>query len=202
MVVVTHGLTMRFVLMQLYSWSPNTFHSVWNAGNCDVYVLRKDLSKPGLAPYVLDSNLGDSPRSSIDLRVEVRSNNNNGDTDAAPNRTTTHTLTLDDYLSIPPPRTTRLDIIKKMIIEQHTNIIPNEEDIVSVETVSFMDGALNQGRSIKNPNEQEFAVDHEVCHSSDGFRDSDSIFSNKEHSCRFPDFPWVEHSIRKSELYT
>jgi broad specificity phosphatase PhoE len=38
LVVVTHGLTMRFVLMQLFSWSPTTFHSVWNAGNCDMYV--------------------------------------------------------------------------------------------------------------------------------------------------------------------
>lgn len=37
MVVVTHGLTMRFVLMQLFSWSPTTFHSVWNASNCDIY---------------------------------------------------------------------------------------------------------------------------------------------------------------------
>jgi len=37
MVVVTHGLTMRFVLMQLFSWSPTTFHSVWNADNCDLY---------------------------------------------------------------------------------------------------------------------------------------------------------------------
>ena len=37
MVVVTHGLTMRFVLMQLFSWSPTTLHSVWNASNCDIY---------------------------------------------------------------------------------------------------------------------------------------------------------------------
>lgn len=31
-VVVTHGLTMRLILMQLFGWSPNTFHTVWNAG--------------------------------------------------------------------------------------------------------------------------------------------------------------------------
>jgi broad specificity phosphatase PhoE len=29
MVIVTHGLTMRFILMQLFNWSPTTFHSVW-----------------------------------------------------------------------------------------------------------------------------------------------------------------------------
>jgi len=27
-VVVTHGITMRMILMQLFDWSPNTFHSV------------------------------------------------------------------------------------------------------------------------------------------------------------------------------
>ena len=42
LVVVTHGLTMRFVLMQLFSWSPTTFHSVWNAENCDTYVRTAD----------------------------------------------------------------------------------------------------------------------------------------------------------------
>ena len=28
-IVVTHGLTMRLILMQLFHWSPNTFHTVW-----------------------------------------------------------------------------------------------------------------------------------------------------------------------------
>merc|ERR1719201_2156858 len=47
MIVVTHGLAMRFILMQLFGWSPNTFTTVWNADNCDIYVLRKDLTLPG-----------------------------------------------------------------------------------------------------------------------------------------------------------
>ena len=55
LIVVTHGLTMRFVLMQLFHWSPITFHSVWNANNCDCYVLQKDLKKNGLSPYILDN---------------------------------------------------------------------------------------------------------------------------------------------------
>ena len=29
-VEVTHGLTLRFILMQLFGWSPTTFHSIWN----------------------------------------------------------------------------------------------------------------------------------------------------------------------------
>jgi len=44
LVVVTHGLTMRFMLMQLFGWSPNTFGSVWKAGNCSCYGLNKDHS--------------------------------------------------------------------------------------------------------------------------------------------------------------
>ena len=72
LVVVTHGLTMRFVLMQLYGWSPTTFHSVWNAENCDVYVLRKDLSRPGASPYVVDASAGDTPKSSTELLVTFK----------------------------------------------------------------------------------------------------------------------------------
>lgn len=32
LIVVSHGLTMRLILMQLYGWSPNTFSTIWNAG--------------------------------------------------------------------------------------------------------------------------------------------------------------------------
>jgi len=136
--------------MQLYHWSPNTFHAVWNAANCDVYVLRKDLSKPGPSPYVLDASLGDMPRSSIELQVKVKSDN--------PAGVVTHTVTLENYLDVPPPRTKRLNMIRKMIAEQHSNIIPNEDDIVSVDTCSFVDGT-KLGSSIKNPNEQEYEAE-------------------------------------------
>ena len=46
-------------------------NSVWNAGNCDVYVLKKDLAKRGASPYVLDGEAGDMLKSSIDLKVEL-----------------------------------------------------------------------------------------------------------------------------------
>ena len=67
LVVVTHGLTLRCILMQLFGWSPTTFQSVWNAGNCAVYVLRKDLALPGASPYALDLTAGDAPRRSAGL---------------------------------------------------------------------------------------------------------------------------------------
>ena len=132
LVVVTHGLTMRFVLMQLYGWSPTTFHSVWNAGNCDVYVLKKDLDKPGMSPYVLDDKHGDIPKSSIDLLVEFK----NGESKV---------YKLEDYLKVPPPRTTRLEIVKDTLAEQYGSI--NKEDIVNITFMPFIDGKSLQGRT-------------------------------------------------------
>jgi hypothetical protein len=108
MVVVTHGLTMRYVLMQLYGGSPTTFHSVWNAENCSMYVLRKSLYKPGLSPYVLDPALGDMPKSSIDVQVEF---------DCDP--PVVRAFTLWDYLSIPTPRTRQCDAIWQRLQEQY-----------------------------------------------------------------------------------
>jgi hypothetical protein len=109
---------MRFVLMQLYGWSPTTFHSVWNADNCSLYVLRKSLFKPGLSPYVLDPALGDMPKSSIEVRVEFGS---------SPSRRT-RTLTLHDYLSIPSPRTRQIDAILLRLQEQYPEEFSNDSD--------------------------------------------------------------------------
>ena len=134
MVVVTHGLTMRFVLMQLYGWSPTTFHSVWNADNCDVYVLKKDLSKPGISPYLLDESNGATPKSSIDLQVEFFSQPGNR-----------VVYKLEDYLSIPPPRTMQLDLVKQLLEQQYPEI--DKDDISSVIFMPFIDGAILQKRT-------------------------------------------------------
>lgn len=104
--------------MQLYGWSPTTFQSVWNAGNCHVYVLRKDLTLPGTAPYHLDSECGDMPRSSIELMIILKS----GDK---------RLVTLSDYLSIPAPRTTQKAIVKRMLAEQHGDL--EEQDIAEID---------------------------------------------------------------------
>lgn len=42
-VIVTHGLTMRLLLMNLFQWSVETFETVWNVGNCHHITLRKDM---------------------------------------------------------------------------------------------------------------------------------------------------------------
>mmetsp|Transcript_9033 Transcript_9033/g.21489 ORF Transcript_9033/g.21489 Transcript_9033/m.21489 type:complete len:507 (-) Transcript_9033:8-1528(-) len=132
MVVVTHGLTMRFVLMQHFGWSPTTFHSVWNADNCNIYVLRKDLSKPGPSPYVFDERAGDAPKSSIDLKVEF---------DGCHNKV----YKLADYLKIPPPRTRHLNEVKAKLEEQYPEV--DKERITSVVFLPFIDGAVAEQRT-------------------------------------------------------
>lgn len=105
-VVVTHGLTMRLILMQLFSWSPTTFSTVWNADNCEMYVLRKDRSHAGFSPYVLDSVEGDAPRSSAPLVATFADGSR-------------RTLELEDYLSLPQPRTAQQGPAIAALARQH-----------------------------------------------------------------------------------
>jgi broad specificity phosphatase PhoE len=137
-VVITHSLTMRFVLMQLYNWSPFTFNSVWNAQPCDMYILQKDLTKPGISPYVLDHTNGNVPESSVDIWVELVPKNKSttstkgrdeNDEDAI---TIKKKFVLHDYLSIPPPRTIQIDIIKQRLVEQYPNDILSIDNIKSI----------------------------------------------------------------------
>lgn len=163
LVVVTHGLTMRFVLMQLYGWSPTTFHSIWNADNCDIYVLRKDLTKPGLSPYILDeTHGGNMPKSSIDLLVEFHEDNREEVEGAIGDDSPTESneerrrrgqqrkqkqFRLSGYLSLPPPRTKQLELVKQKLFEQYPEEIANVDRIKSIMFLPFTDGAIRHGRS-------------------------------------------------------
>mmetsp|Transcript_52573 Transcript_52573/g.97334 ORF Transcript_52573/g.97334 Transcript_52573/m.97334 type:complete len:563 (-) Transcript_52573:28-1716(-) len=40
--VVTHGLTIRLLLMKIFHWSVETYETVWNMGNCHHITLRKN----------------------------------------------------------------------------------------------------------------------------------------------------------------
>ncbi|CAJ1937910.1 unnamed protein product [Cylindrotheca closterium] len=210
LVVVTHGLTMRFVLMQLYGWSPTTFHSVWNADNCDVYVLKKDLTKPGLSPYVLDDTYGGNmPKSSIDLLVEFHNDTTqvdaemtNEDTQSR-QRTNQKQFKLTDYLSIPPPRTTQLELVKKKLVEQYPEEIDNVDSIKSIVFMPFFDGALTQGRSTsgKPPHQKDYVgekglADEAAIKPTDGVKIVDKSHSPKRgkirSSNRFPYYPEVQ----------
>jgi broad specificity phosphatase PhoE len=39
--IVSHGLTMRFVLMRYFRWSVEVFDQVWNPSNCEIWCLEK-----------------------------------------------------------------------------------------------------------------------------------------------------------------
>merc|ERR1712079_57224 len=93
--------------MQLFSWSPETFHTGYDTGNCEFYVLKKDMSIPGLHPYNLNTREGHMPTSCLNgVVVELEGGE-------------TQTVSLKDYLSIPAPRTMHTDIIKRMLHQQH-----------------------------------------------------------------------------------
>ena len=51
LLIVTHGLTMRILLMRYFQWSPQTFDAVYNPGNGDLWVLKKHASE---RRYVLE----------------------------------------------------------------------------------------------------------------------------------------------------
>lgn len=105
-VIVTHGLTMRFFLMTLQQWSPTTFETVWNSDNCSMWVLKRDLTVAGPLPYVLCAEEGDKVRSSRTVGVHF--------TDG-----TSTSLLLREYLEIPPPRSRQFTVHCEMLSAQH-----------------------------------------------------------------------------------
>jgi hypothetical protein len=108
---------------------------VWNANNCDLYILKKDLSKPGISPYVLDVLNGDKPESTVDLIVTcMKKDNTNGELVALERQ-----FKLYDYLSIPPPRTRQVQAIKERLVEQYPKEIGSVDVIQRITFKPFVD---------------------------------------------------------------
>ena len=132
-VIITHGLTMRLLLMQLYRWSPKTFHSVWNADNCEFYVLKHGASKKnGRTPFTLDENEGYFPRSSVTVLVFLRDG-------------TTKELCVNDYIKLPPPRTRQVGMIKEQLREQFGIRVEDIEEVVVLDSGSSSKGVAGSG---------------------------------------------------------
>jgi len=105
-VVVTHGLTMRLLAMRVFGWSPDTFESVWNPDNCHLWVLKKNLGIPTDRPYDFDFTHGDAVKSSLEVQVTLR----NGEK---------QWKILEDYLSLPAPRTWQKEIALQNLTQQY-----------------------------------------------------------------------------------
>ena len=118
--------------MQLFSWSPTTFHAVYNVDNCGIYVLRKDLTKPGCSPYCLDAANGDLPKSSIDIMVKYYNKDD-------PTIIEEKIFKLHDYLNIPPPRMSdiRINIVKETLVAQNPEELYSVDAIVSMAYMPF-----------------------------------------------------------------
>lgn len=86
--LVTHGLTMRFFLAVLFRWSPDTFETVYNPDNGEVWVL--DLDQNG--KYVLNSNEGIMPISERKVLIHLKDG-------------TSEEHLIKNYIALPQPRT-------------------------------------------------------------------------------------------------
>ena len=141
-VVFTHGLTMRLILCQLFHWSVDTFHSVYNAHNCSIYVLRRDLSQKGRSPYALDRTLGNFPTSSVNIQVKVKTRRStplqeeSSSHNEKDGTTTTRTYKLMDYLSLPSPRRHQTEEIKTKLVEQYPEDFQGGPN--TIESITFL----------------------------------------------------------------
>eukprot|EP01062_Namystynia_karyoxenos_P073613 TRINITY_DN70414_c0_g1_i1.p1 TRINITY_DN70414_c0_g1~~TRINITY_DN70414_c0_g1_i1.p1 ORF type:complete len:427 (+),score=124.63 TRINITY_DN70414_c0_g1_i1:106-1281(+) len=71
-VVVTHGLTMRLLLMRHFRWSVETCQSIYNPGNCDHWVLDKDARQRRYLFSQADSHPGRLPWACRHVIVHLR----------------------------------------------------------------------------------------------------------------------------------
>ena len=110
LVVVTHGLTMRLLLMRYFQWSPQTFDAVYNPGNADMWVLTK---RDATRSYALEPSECSPPRmpwATRQIYLVVRGRD--GGLERQP-------YTLVDYLSLPQPRSSNPDAALKQLIRGH-----------------------------------------------------------------------------------
>ena len=110
LVVVTHGLCMRVLCMRYFQWSPQTFDAVYNPGNCDTWVLRKDVERRQYEFAAAECAPPRLPWATRQVRVIKH-----GTQDALEGEP----YTLLDYLALPQPRTSHPEEALKQLIAGH-----------------------------------------------------------------------------------
>eukprot|EP00667_Euglena_gracilis_P016025 EG_transcript_16712 len=114
--IVTHGLTARFLMMRYFRWSISTFESVFNLRNAEFVVLKKNES----GKYQLCSDEGSPLRSHMNVTVTLRDG-------------TKRQMVIPDYITIHPPRKLnrpeilrRLGLDGKDVVQIDFHAIPHE----------------------------------------------------------------------------
>eukprot|EP00667_Euglena_gracilis_P005953 EG_transcript_5998 len=92
-VIVSHGLMMRFFCMRYFRWAVDTFDTVWNPDNCELWVLVKD--DRGRYSF---NNQGAIPRSTKPVTIVFKSGK-------------VETMTIKDYITAPVAERRREDWI-------------------------------------------------------------------------------------------
>lgn len=126
LLVVTHGLTMRLLLMRYFNWSPQTFDAVYNPGNCDMWVLSKDERRRCYKLSPAECSPPRMPWATRQVRVVMK----------GPTRSDREArdFTLVDYLSLPQPRTSHPEAALRQLIAGHGhNLDPARNGAVSPE---------------------------------------------------------------------
>mmetsp|Transcript_150521 Transcript_150521/g.273961 ORF Transcript_150521/g.273961 Transcript_150521/m.273961 type:complete len:442 (-) Transcript_150521:253-1578(-) len=122
LLIVTHGLTVRLLLMRFFSWSVDTVETVYNPDNCNMWVLTKNHE---MRRYDLLQSECDPPRVPAAARA-IR---------IYPKGTTPDQMTADggecytvvDYLSVPAPRTSHKREALSKVVKGHVNLDPTRK---------------------------------------------------------------------------
>jgi len=125
LLVVTHGLTMRLLLMRYFNWSPQTFDSVYNPGNCDMWVLAKD---EATRRYCIEPRYCSPPCMPWATR-QVRVLNTSGGTDD---------YTIVNYLALPQPRSSYPEAALQQLIKGHGHKLDPSRLDTPEERAAFM----------------------------------------------------------------
>lgn len=127
LLVVTHGLTMRLLLMRYFNWSPQTFDAVYNPGNCDMWVLDKDSASRSYYIEPKDCSPPCMPWATRQVRLL---------------RTTSDEMedwTLVNYLALPQPRTSHaIEALREHLIRGHGHRLDPSKLDTAKEREAFM----------------------------------------------------------------
>ena len=138
LLVVTHGLTMRLLLMRYFQWSPVTFDAVYNPANADFWVLRKATN--GARAYELapqDCSPPCMPWATRQIRLIMRNR--------SPSEPATRDVTIVDYLSLPQPRTSHPEAALRLLLDKHGHQLdPSRAHTTPQERQDFIEATLRE----------------------------------------------------------